>query len=71
MDCLVEALAPFVADLLSRVPLTLDDFDDLAWADFATAYVGMLFGRPEAKSRLATVLEQARQDKRRRRRGGR
>ncbi len=71
MDCVAEAMAPLVADLLSRLPLTLDDCDDPAWAEFASAYVGMLLGRPEAKRRLAAVLEQTGRDKRRRRRGGR
>ncbi len=48
MDFVAEAMAPLVAELLSRVPLTLDYFDDPAWAEFASAYVGMLLGRPEA-----------------------
>jgi hypothetical protein len=45
------------------------DFDRQAWAEFATAYLGYVFGRDEDKRRLDVVVERVLTNKLKRLRG--
>ncbi len=53
----IEAFGPLLRDLLDHLRVGIDDFDREAWAEFATAYLGYTFGRPEDKQRLGVVVE--------------
>jgi hypothetical protein len=53
----IEAFGPLLRDLLDQLRVSVDDFDREAWGEFATAYFGYTFGRPEDKRRLGVVVE--------------
>ena len=53
----IEAFGPLLRDLLDQLRVSVDDFDREAWAAFATAYLGYIFGRPDDKRRLGVVVE--------------
>jgi len=56
-DAFMEVLLPLLREVLSRFQLSVDDFDDGAWASFVSAAFGHAFGRAADTRRLHVVLE--------------